>query len=190
MSDSNGQSTGKRTLVDEGTEFKGALSSSCPIVVMGKVEGEVTGPAMEVAESGVVSGRIKVTELRCRGEMAGDLEAETVQMSGRIRDQTVIRARSLEVAVPAAGQASRFGDCELVIGDAPDKQAAIDEASGVSKRGAGIPVAEAVAPAVAAAAAAEPAPAAEAASGSDRRKRRNTGSVRVPPEGAVEKSPA
>ena len=29
----NGDGSGKRTLVEEGTQFKGSLSSSCPIVV-------------------------------------------------------------------------------------------------------------------------------------------------------------
>ena len=56
MSDKHGLPTGKHTLVEEGTEFKGTMSSSCPIVVMGKVEGDVTGPVIHITPSGVVAG--------------------------------------------------------------------------------------------------------------------------------------
>jgi cytoskeletal protein CcmA (bactofilin family) len=132
MSDNHdGRTNGKRTLVDEGTEFRGGLTSTCPILVLGKIEGEVNGPALEVAPTGVVRGQIKVTELRCLGELAGQVQAETVQLAGRIREQTVISARSLEVVGgDAAAPPVQFGDCELSIGDIPDKQAAIDAAMG------------------------------------------------------------
>src|SRR5439155_24654994 len=126
MSDGkNGQASGKRTLVEEGTAINGNMSSSCPIVVMGKIEGEISGPSMEIAESGVVSGRIKVTALSSCGELAGELEAETVQLSGRVRDETVIKARSLEVTA-TAGAPMKFGECELNIGDETNKQRAIN----------------------------------------------------------------
>ena len=39
----NGDTGGKRTLVEEGTQFKGSLSSSCPIVVKGKIDGRRHG---------------------------------------------------------------------------------------------------------------------------------------------------
>jgi cytoskeletal protein CcmA (bactofilin family) len=123
---------GKRTLIEEGTAVSGSMASSCPIVVMGKIEGEISGPSMEVAESGVVSGKIKVTAFSSRGELAGELEAETVELAGRVRDATVIRARALEVAA-GAGASVQFGECELSIGDEPDKRAAIDEVTGVGK---------------------------------------------------------
>ena len=126
MSDKNTIS-GKHTLVEEGTELKGTVTSNCPIVVMGKVEGEVTGPIIHVTASGVVAGKVKVSELRSDGEIAGEFEAETVKIAGRVRDKTVIRARTLEVALSReAGTEVTFGDCELAIGDEPNKQAAID----------------------------------------------------------------
>src|SRR5438105_10798298 len=34
----------KKTLVEEGTELKGSISSKCPIVVRGKIDGEVQAP--------------------------------------------------------------------------------------------------------------------------------------------------
>ncbi|HEU4729146.1 MAG TPA: polymer-forming cytoskeletal protein [Kofleriaceae bacterium] len=127
MSEKNGLPTGKHTLVEEGTEFKGTMSSSCPIVVMGKVEGDVAGPVIHVTPSGVVAGVVKVKDLHSAGELAGEVEAETVQISGRVRDRTVIRARSLEVSlnVSKGGMQVVFGECELAIGDEPNKEAAI-----------------------------------------------------------------
>jgi cytoskeletal protein CcmA (bactofilin family) len=131
MSDKNGIPTGKHTLVEEGTEFKGTMSSSCPIVVMGKVEGDITGPVIHVTPSGVVSGVVKVKQLRSDGELAGEVEADTVEISGRVRDRTVIRARSLEVSlsVTKGGMQVVFGECELAVGDEPNKEAAIAAAS-------------------------------------------------------------
>ena len=127
---------GKRTLIEEGTELKGTLTSSCPVVVLGRLEGQVTGPSVDVAESGVLSGRAKVTTLRSRGELAGEFDAETVELSGRVRDKTVIRAQSLEVKLERTDGRLEvtFGECELAIGEAPDKAVAVREAASGSPR--------------------------------------------------------
>ncbi len=113
----------KKTLIEEGTEFKGTLTSSCAIVVMGKVEGEMKGPSVEVTETGVLSGKAKVTELRSRGELSGEFDAEVVELSGRVRDKTVIRAKSLEVKLSSeTGKLQvMFGECELSVGNPPPK---------------------------------------------------------------------
>jgi cytoskeletal protein CcmA (bactofilin family) len=129
----------KRTLIEEGTDFTGGLEATCHVVVKGRMQGELSGPSVEISESGVLSGKVKVTDLISRGEIAGTVEAETVQLSGRVRDQTVIRARSLEVTLGSADTAMLFGDCELCIGDPPSKEAAI---SGTRREGA--PAADAV----------------------------------------------
>ena len=127
MSDKNGLPDGKHTLVEEGTEFKGSLTSRCPIVVMGKVEGDITGPIIHVTATGVVAGNVKVQELRSEGELAGEVQADTVRIAGRVRDKTVIRARVMEVSLTAdkGGMEVVFGECELAIGDEPNKEAAI-----------------------------------------------------------------
>lgn len=121
---------GKHTLVEEGTELTGTVKSNVPIVVMGKVEGEVAGPAVHVTNTGVVAGKVKVNVLFSAGEVAGELEADTVRISGRVRDKTVIRARTLEVTIAreTGGVEVLFGECELAVGDEPNKQAAIDAA--------------------------------------------------------------
>src|SRR4051812_19956099 len=128
MTDKN--PSGKQTLVEEGTELKGTATSKCPIVVMGKIEGEITAPSIQITNTGVVAGNVKVKELYSAGELAGEVEAETVQISGRVRDRTVIRARSLEVSlnVTKGGMQVVFGECELAIGDEPNKEAAVTAA--------------------------------------------------------------
>jgi cytoskeletal protein CcmA (bactofilin family) len=136
---------GKRTLIEEGTELKGTLTSNCPVVVLGRLEGQMTGPSVDVAETGVLSGRAKVKELRSRGELAGEFEADSVELSGRVHDKTIIRAKSLEVKLQRSDGRLElmFGECELAIGDAPDKAAAVREASSGGGRPAAAKVAEA-----------------------------------------------
>jgi cytoskeletal protein CcmA (bactofilin family) len=133
----------KKTLIEEGTELKGTMISTCPIVVQGRVEGDLTGPSVEVTESGVLSGKAKVTELRSRGEIAGEFDAKVVELSGRVRDKTIIRAESLEVSLRREeGRIQMvFGDCELAVGDAPDKAKAI-AAARTNGHGRGKPAAE------------------------------------------------
>jgi cytoskeletal protein CcmA (bactofilin family) len=151
MNDGKDQSVEtKRTLIDEGTKIKGLLESACPIVVMGRVEGELVGPSLEVTESGIVSGKARVKDLVSRGDLAGEFDAETVELSGHVRDKTVVRARSLEVSLQRGDGPMMmvFGDCELAIGDPPDKAAAIRNVAGA--RAAATAPAPAGAPAVAA----------------------------------------
>jgi cytoskeletal protein CcmA (bactofilin family) len=107
----------KKTVIDEGTEFKGTLTSTHPVVARGRIEGEVNGPALEVAEGGVVVGKAKVTELRSSGELSGRFEAEEASLAGLVRAGTVIVAEAVEVAdsdVPLA-----LEDCELHVGKPP-----------------------------------------------------------------------
>jgi cytoskeletal protein CcmA (bactofilin family) len=134
-SSTNGNGTReKRTLVEEGTEFKGTMSSTCPIVVMGKVEGEISGPSMEIAETGVVAGTVRVKELHSRGEVAGNVGADAVYLSGKVRDNTVIRAKTLEASLSRTDGAMEvvFGVCELSIGDEPSRQAEVGPAVGAA----------------------------------------------------------
>jgi cytoskeletal protein CcmA (bactofilin family) len=113
----------KKTLVDEGSQFKGSLSSSCPIIVRGRIEGDVQAPSLTISGSGAVHGKVKVDELRSQGELSGEFDADIVQLSGSVKDNTIIRARSLEVKlVPASGKMQVvFGDCTLDVGDASAK---------------------------------------------------------------------
>jgi cytoskeletal protein CcmA (bactofilin family) len=109
---------GRKTLVEEGTHFKGSLSSDCPIEVKGRVEGDLTAPALAVSTTGAVHGKVKVGEMKSQGELAGEFDADVVQLSGTVKDSTIIRAKSLEVKlVPANGKMQViFGECELEVG--------------------------------------------------------------------------
>jgi cytoskeletal protein CcmA (bactofilin family) len=132
----NGRAMGnKKTVVEEGTSFKGSMSSSCPIVVMGRIEGEVTGPSVDVTTTGALAGKAKLSELRSRGELAGDFEADEVELAGRVKDSTVIRAKSLLVAPgrPDGELQAVFGDCEIQVGEAPNKADAVAEAMGIKR---------------------------------------------------------
>jgi cytoskeletal protein CcmA (bactofilin family) len=114
----------RKTLVEEGTQFKGALSSDCPVEVKGRIEGELNAPALSVSPSGAVHGKIKVGEIRSQGELAGEFDADVVQLSGTVRDNTVIRAKSLEVKLSQPGGKMQviFGECELEVGsEQPEK---------------------------------------------------------------------
>ena len=118
----------KATVVELGTALNGALKSSSPVMVLGRVEGEVTAPSVEVAGSGTIHGTVTTTSLRSRGELGGRFEADDIELGGRVLDDTVIRARALQVTFDGdAGMV--FGTCDLEIGDAPDKARAVREAN-------------------------------------------------------------
>jgi cytoskeletal protein CcmA (bactofilin family) len=119
MSNSDSGSGGKKTLVEQGTHFKGSFSSSCPVEVRGVVEGDVQAPALTVSAEGAVKGKVRVTDLRSDGELAGEFDAEVVRLAGTVRDNTVIRAKTLEVKLaPERGRMQViFGECDLEVGD-------------------------------------------------------------------------
>ncbi len=111
----------KQTLVEEGTEFTGTLTSRCEVVVNGRIDGEVRAPELRVTESGVVLGTIKANKLRSEGILAGSIDADDVYLSGTVRSNTVIRASKLEVKL-AAEQGKlevMFGECLLEVGTDP-----------------------------------------------------------------------
>ncbi len=112
---------GKQTIVEEGSHFKGSLISTCPVLVNGRIEGEVETPALSVSPTGAVKGKAKVGEVHSQGEIEGEFDAETVKLAGRVRDNTVIRAKSLEVKLQSDTSKMQviFGECEIAVGDAP-----------------------------------------------------------------------
>ena len=122
---SGGQSQEKKTLVEEGTSFKGSVSSTCPIVIRGRVEGDVEAPSISVSTTGGVQGRVRVGSVVSEGEIAGEFDADSVELSGTVRDDTVIRAKTLRVQLSAPGDGKKqllFGNCELSVGEDPAKE--------------------------------------------------------------------
>src|SRR3954471_18265467 len=124
-----GSATEKRTLVEEGTTFKGSLTSTCPIFVKGGIEGDIQAPSLTVAASGVVSGKLKAGELKSEGSLAGEVDVDKVQLSGSVKDNTVIRAKSLEVKLTASSAKMQvvFGECELEVGEQPTREKAAEK---------------------------------------------------------------
>lgn len=112
----------KKTLVEEGTEFKGSLTSKCPVEVRGRIDGDLNAPSLHVSTSGSVSGKVYVGQLVSQGEIAGEFDADSIQLSGTVKDNTVIRAKTLEVRLsPPSGNKMQviFGEVALDVGDAP-----------------------------------------------------------------------
>jgi cytoskeletal protein CcmA (bactofilin family) len=120
----------KDTVVEEGSALSGTLASNGRILVRGRLEGDVVGPTVEVTETGALSGKIKAGLLRSRGALGGLLEADLIELGGRVLDHTVIRARDLAVALGNGDEfGAQFGDCEIEVGDEPDRDRAVGGAS-------------------------------------------------------------
>jgi cytoskeletal protein CcmA (bactofilin family) len=112
----------RESVVARGTSFRGTLVSECPVTVCGAVEGELTAPALVVTESGSVNGKILVDELNSTGEISGEIDAGNMQLSGRVRDNTSIRAKTLEVRLSSDGSDKLqviFGTATLEVGPEP-----------------------------------------------------------------------
>jgi cytoskeletal protein CcmA (bactofilin family) len=149
----------KVTIVEEGTEFQGTLTSSCPIDVRGRVEGELRTPALTVSASGAVHGRAKVGEVRSQGEISGEFDADKIELAGVVRDKTIIRARSLDVKLGAQRGKLQivFGECELSVGEEPtEHDYANEQAAAAPARAPSNPVPTSPAPPEAIAAAEAP----------------------------------
>jgi cytoskeletal protein CcmA (bactofilin family) len=118
----------KHTLVEQGTEFKGTMKSSCPVVVNGRIEGELTAPELDVTASGTVQGTIKAERLSSRGVLSGNVDAGDLFLSGSIGSKTVIKAKNLEVKLtPEQGRMElTIGECTLDVGDEPTKERRLD----------------------------------------------------------------
>jgi cytoskeletal protein CcmA (bactofilin family) len=112
--------TPKQTLVEEGTEFKGTLKSSCAVVVNGTIDGEVDAPEITITRSGAVLGALKAKKVRSQGTLSGNVDAGDVFLSGSVRSNTVIKAKSLEVKLGSSDKGQlevTFGDCNLEVGE-------------------------------------------------------------------------
>jgi cytoskeletal protein CcmA (bactofilin family) len=114
----------KQTLIEQGTEFKGTMKSSCPVIVNGRIEGELSAPELDVTATGTVRGNIKAERLSSRGVLSGNIDAGDLFLSGSVGSKTVIKAKNLEVKLaPDQGRMElTFGECTLDVGDEPAKE--------------------------------------------------------------------
>jgi cytoskeletal protein CcmA (bactofilin family) len=106
--------TEKRTIVEEGSEFEGTLRSKGPVDVRGRIEGQLETPALTVSKSGAVHGTARVGSLSSEGELSGEFDADTIELAGTVKKNTVIRARAIQLSLQ-----SPDGKLELSFGDQP-----------------------------------------------------------------------
>lgn len=102
------------TTIEAGTQLKGSLEAAGLVIVRGTLEGELIAPALQIAEHGRVAGHVLVQSLRSAGALAGRIEADEVELTGAVQDDTLIRAKTLEVKTGVT-----FGACVLEIGADP-----------------------------------------------------------------------
>jgi hypothetical protein len=114
----------KHTLIEQGTEFKGTMKSTCAVVVNGSLEGDLSAPELDVTATGRVQGNIKAERLSSRGVLSGNIDAGDLFLSGSVGSKTVIKAKNLEVKLsPEQGRMElTFGECTLDVGDEPTKE--------------------------------------------------------------------
>ena len=118
----------KQTIVEEGTEFKGTMKSTCPVVVNGRIEGDLSAPELDVTATGTVQGNIKAERLSSRGVLSGNIDAGDLFLSGSIGSKTVIKAKNLEVKLnPEQGRMElTIGECTLDVGEEPSKERRVE----------------------------------------------------------------
>jgi cytoskeletal protein CcmA (bactofilin family) len=130
----------KQTTVEEGTEFKGTLHSTCQVMVRGVVDGDLTAPTVIVSETGTVVGNVKAQSIQSAGVLAGRVDADDVYLSGSVRSDTVIRAKTLEVKLHSSNKVEiTFGECILDVGEDPAAETADsdkDKASSAASKAA------------------------------------------------------
>lgn len=113
----------RQSIIARGTSLQGTLTSECPVTVSGVVDGEFTAPSLVVTDSGCVHGKVLVDELKSTGELSGEIDAGAMQLSGKVRDNTAIRAKTLEVKLDSAGSDRLrlvFGSATLEVGPEPE----------------------------------------------------------------------
>ena len=119
--------TPKQTVVEEGTEFKGTIKSSCAVVINGTIDGDVDAPEVTITRSGSIAGAVKATKLRAQGTLSGKVEATDVFLSGVVRSNTAIKAKRLEAKLgsDSAQIEVTFGECALEVGEAVAEPAVV-----------------------------------------------------------------
>ena len=141
----------KQTLIEQGTEFKGTMKSTCPVVVNGRMEGELSAPELDVTSTGVVRGNIKADRLSSRGNLSGNIDAGDLFLSGAVGSKTVIKAKNLEVKLsPEQGRMElTIGECTLDVGDEPTRERRSEPSLDRRGSSAQLPVTQSVPPGMA-----------------------------------------
>ncbi|MBN2381600.1 polymer-forming cytoskeletal protein [bacterium] len=113
------------TIIAQGTVMKGSIASEVPVTVSGKVDGDLAAPTLNISETGSVHGQVLVENLMSKGEISGEIEAQEVNLSGKVRDKTSIKAKSLEVKLDTSDPERltvTFGECTLDVGQTEKRE--------------------------------------------------------------------
>ncbi len=111
-----------RTVIAAGTELQGSLRGEAPVVVEGKLSGDVHAPSLTIAAGAAVHGRIEVGTLESAGQVIGEIHAQRVRLSGNLGDGTSLQATVLEVPLADGdvdGAGATLGHCTLRVGTDP-----------------------------------------------------------------------
>lgn len=125
MSQQSKESAGdRRTVIEEGTEFRGVMVSKRPVLLRGMLDGELQAPNVVVEAGGELRGKARLGELKSEGQVSGDIHADRVKLAGVVGDGTRIVARVLEIDVKSQDQAVAvtFSRATLEIGDATERE--------------------------------------------------------------------
>lgn len=90
-----------RTIVDEGTTLRGTMSSTCPVLVHGAVDGTLDAPSVTVSASGSITGKVTTEKLRSIGKIAGDYNVKDAQLAGVVESKTQVTAETLHLKLTA-----------------------------------------------------------------------------------------
>ena len=106
-----------QSVIEQGTELAGSLASRRPVVVNGRVEGQIEAPRLEVAKTGSLEGTIRAAHL------SGRVEAGELILSGSVGRSTVIKADRLQVELSRNGAPAglTLGECTFEVGEEPSK---------------------------------------------------------------------
>lgn len=66
----------RRTVIEEGTSLQGTVTSSCPVLVLGRIDGDLAAPEVELAPSGIVVGTIRASTITVADGLLAACELE------------------------------------------------------------------------------------------------------------------
>jgi cytoskeletal protein CcmA (bactofilin family) len=87
------------TLIGEGCEFEGTMSTSSSTRIDGKLKGKIIGEnSIVVGENGVISGEVKAVETVVYGKVEGIIEANSLEIkrSGNVLGDIFIESLIVE----------------------------------------------------------------------------------------------
>jgi cytoskeletal protein CcmA (bactofilin family) len=67
---------------------------------------------MTVSTTGTVEGKVRVAAIECDGQLAGEIDAERIELAGAVKENTTIRATTIQMKL-----ADKGGKKQIVFGN-------------------------------------------------------------------------